>query len=220
MEVSGFIGALSAAGRIVFADECIVVVDKPAGMLSVPGRGEAKRDCAIARVQASFPDARVVHRLDMATSGLLLVARGPEMQRRMSKSFAGREVGKRYVAIVAGLVRDDEGTVDLPLIADWPNRPKQRVDPAAGKPSCTHWRVLARDVAAQCTQVELQPVTGRSHQLRVHMAAIGHPMLGDTLYSPAAVQELAPRLMLHATRLDFAHPATGVRTTLESPAPF
>jgi tRNA pseudouridine32 synthase/23S rRNA pseudouridine746 synthase len=204
----------------LYADAHLVVADKPAGLLSVPGRGEDKSDCVAARVQQAYPDALVVHRLDMATSGLFLMARGADMQRRLSMAFEGREVQKRYVAIVSGILDDDEGTIALPLIADWPNRPRQVVDPERGKPSRTHWRVLARDAVAGATRVELEPVTGRSHQLRVHMAAIGHPILGDALYAPPPIQAAAPRLMLHATRLALAHPATGEPFALESAAPF
>ena len=189
-------------------------------MLSVRGRGEDKQDCVATRVQCAFPDALVVHRLDMATSGLLLMARGAAMQRRMSMAFMARQVEKRYVAVVAGLVEDDEGAIDLPLAADWPNRPKQVVDPANGKPSRTHWRVLARDPGADCTRVELEPVTGRSHQLRVHMMSIGHAILGDGLYAPGVVQARAPRLMLHASRLAFTHPATAEAVELTSTPPF
>ena len=204
----------------MFADAYLVVVDKPAGFLSVPGRGEDKQDCVAARVQQQYPDVLVVHRLDMATSGLFLMARGADMQRQMSLAFAGREVGKRYVAVVAGLMPEDEGTVDLPLIADWPNRPKQMVDAANGKPSRTHWRVLSRDAHANTTRVELEPVTGRSHQLRVHMMAIGHPILGDALYARPDVLDSAPRLMLHASELEFTHPATGLTIRIGCAAPF
>jgi len=193
-------------------------VDKPAGLLSVPGRGEGKRDCAAARVQAKYSDALIVHRLDMATSGLLLMARGAGMQRRMSAAFAGREVAKRYVAVVAGVIADDEGTIDLPIAADWPNRPKRIVDLAAGKPSRTHWRVLAR--GEDTTRVALEPVSGRTHQLRVHMMAIGHPIVGDALYAPPNIRDLAPRLLLHACELSFAHPESGELVLLRSDSPF
>lgn len=189
-------------------------------MLSVPGRGPDKADCASARVQAAYADALVVHRLDMATSGLLLMARGPDMQRRMSEAFAGREVRKRYVAVVAGLIASDEGEIDLPLAADWPNRPKQVVDRVAGKPSRTLWRVLERDEKAVTTRVELEPVTGRSHQLRVHMQAMGYPIMGDSLYAPAQAAAGSSRLMLHAADLEFAHPATEAILALSSPSPF
>ena len=204
----------------MFADEWLVAVDKPAGLLSVPGRGAGKQDCAAVRVQRDWPDALVVHRLDMATSGLLLMPRGALMQRRLAAAFERRAVAKRYVALVGGIVGPDEGVVDLPLLVDWPRRPLQKVDRANGKPSVTRWRVLARDAAAHCTRVELEPLTGRSHQLRVHMQAIGHPIAGDPLYAARTQAPLAPRLMLHATRLAFAHPASGEPLTLESPAPF
>ena len=198
---------------------CLVVV-KPAGLLSVPGRGEHLQDCVAARVQAQFGDALVVHRLDMATSGLMLFARGVDAQRTLSRAFAQREVHKRYVAIVHGRVDPAEGEIDLPLLADWPNRPLQKVDAAHGKPSLTRYRVLAHDAAANTTRVGLEPVTGRAHQLRVHLLAIGHPILGDALYAPAAVQALASRLLLHAESLTFAHPATGEALRLECDAPF
>ena len=196
------------------------MADKPEGLLSVPGRGEDKQDCVAARVKCMFPDALIVHRLDMATSGLFLMARGVEVQRKLSIAFAGRDVHKRYVAVVDGLLREDEGTIDLPLIADWPNRPRQMVDHERGKPSLTHWRVLHREVPARTTRVELEPITGRSHQLRVHLSSIGYPILGDALYAPPRVQSAAPRLMLHATRLELTHPATGEAITFDSPAPF
>jgi tRNA pseudouridine32 synthase / 23S rRNA pseudouridine746 synthase len=205
---------------IVFADAFIVAVDKPAGMLSVPGRGADKQECASASVQGAFADALVVHRLDMATSGLFLMARGAAVQRQLSMAFAAREVRKRYVAVVAGVMQADDGEVDLPLVADWPNRPRQLVDTNTGKPSRTVWCVLHRDAAAGTTRVQLEPVTGRSHQLRVHMQAIGHPILGDALYAPPSVRDGASRLMLHATALDLVHPATGEPISLQSPAPF
>ena len=202
----------------MYVDEHVIVLDKPAGLLAVPGRGEDKQDCLSARAQALWPDALVVHRLDMATSGLFLMGRGLHVQRVLSRAFAERRVEKRYEAVVAGRIEEDEGVVDLPLGADWPNRPLQRVDPEHGKPSTTRWRVLARD--EDSTQLELEPVTGRSHQLRVHLRAIGHPIVGDALYAPPEVQARAPRLLLHATRLQLAHPATGEPLTFVSPAPF
>jgi tRNA pseudouridine32 synthase/23S rRNA pseudouridine746 synthase len=182
--------------RVVYADDRLVVVDKPPGLLSVPGRTEP--DCASARVQALYPDALVVHRLDQATSGLLLFARGAQAQRELSADFAERRVGKVYVAVVAGRL-EGEGVIDLPLGADWPNRPRQQVDFKRGKPSQTRWRVLAHE--GPDTRLLLTPVTGRSHQLRVHLAHVGHPILGDALYAPPAVAAAGPRLLLHASEL-------------------
>lgn len=178
-----------------------VVIAKPSGLLSVPGRGADKQDCAWARVAARYPDALIVHRLDQATSGLLVLARGEAMQRALSEAFAQRRVHKRYEAVVQGLVAQDEQEIDLPLIADWPNRPRQMVDRARGKPSLTRLRVLARDLSAGTTRVALEPITGRSHQLRVHLLAIGHPILGDALYAPPEACRRAPRLLLHASAL-------------------
>lgn len=212
---------------LVYGDRHLLVVDKPAGLLSVPGRGPGKQDCALARVRRDHPDALVVHRLDMATSGLLLMARGPAVQRALSRAFEQRRVGKRYLALAAGRIGapasvDDDGwgCVDLPLAADWPNRPLQVVDPVHGRPSQTRWRILGYDAARDATRVELEPVTGRSHQLRVHLLALGHPILGDALYAPPAVRERAPRLLLHASVLELVHPATGERLRWCSPVPF
>lgn len=208
--------------EIVHADASLLVLDKPGGLLAVPGRGPDKQDCVAARAQAHYPDARVVHRLDMDTSGLMVMARGAAAQRELSRAFAARSVHKCYLAVVAGHVEppaDEWGCIDLPLVCDWPNRPRQIVDHAVGKPSLTRWRVLEH-AAAGTTRVELEPVTGRSHQLRVHLAEIGHPILGDPLYAPAALRTCVPRLMLHAWRLAFAHPASGEPLVFERPAPF
>ncbi len=205
---------------LVYVDEHLVVLDKPAGLLAVPGRGEGKQDCLAARARQLWPDALVVHRLDMATSGLFLMGRGLTMQRRLGRAFEQREVEKRYVAVVAGALAADAGTIDLPIGADWPRRPAQKVDAAAGKPSMTHWRVLSRGTAPASTRVELTPVTGRTHQLRVHLQAIGHPILGDALYAPPEARAAAPRLMLHATRLALAHPGSGEPLSFDIPPPF
>ena len=205
---------------LIYVDEHLVVLDKPAGLLAVPGRGADKQDCLSARAQALWPDALVVHRLDMATSGLFLMGRGPRMQRALSRAFAEREVGKRYEAVVAGALGapGDAGEIALPLAADWPRRPLQKVDTAHGRPSITRWHVLA--LADDTTRVALEPVTGRSHQLRVHLLAIGHPILGDALYAPPAVRDRAPRLLLHARALRLAHPATAEPLAFESAVPF
>lgn len=210
---------------VVHRDDQLLVLDKPHGLLSVPGRGADKADCLSARVQAHDPDALVVHRLDMATSGLMLMARGADMQRRLSRAFAERNVSKRYVAVVAGLLEargteDGWGVIDLPIAADWPNRPLRIIDSERGQASVTRWRVLAHDGAAGTTRLELEPVTGRSHQLRVHLRAIGHAILGDALYASPAIASAAPRLLLHACSLRLAHPRSGAAMEFSSPAPF
>ncbi len=208
---------------LLHLDEACVVVDKPAGLLSVPGRGPDKQDCAARRVQAGVPDALVVHRLDMATSGLWLMARGLPMQRAFSRAFEQRDADKRYVAVVAGRLAapdtaDGWGEIDLPLAADWPRRPMQKVDPQAGRPSQTRWRVLAHE--GDNTRLELAPLTGRSHQLRVHLLALGHPILGDALYAPPEVQARSPRLLLHACRLSLPDPLGGPVRTWACEPPF
>ena len=205
--------------EIVAVDDAFVIVDKPSGLLSVPGRGPDKQDCLIARVQAEFSDALVVHRLDMETSGLMVFARGIDAQRAISRAFEQRAVSKYYVAVAYGLIEDDVGTINLPLICDWPNRPRQMVDHTIGKPATTHFEVLARDALTQRTRVGLTPITGRSHQLRVHLASLGHPIIGDSLYAttPPAAGE---RLMLHAARLGFPHPDSGVLCEFSSAVPF
>lgn len=201
---------------LLHADESLLVVDKPPGLLAVPGRGEGGRDNLAARVQHRWTDAMVVHRLDMATSGLMLFARGAAMQRALSMAFARGAVAKRYVAVVEGIVDGDEGLIDAPLAADWPQRPRQRVDDLRGKPSTTRWRVIAREPDA--TRLLLQPLTGRTHQLRVHLQWLGHPIRGDALYAPAPLR--AGRLLLHATRLDVVHPRSGKPCGFDSPVPF
>ncbi len=201
---------------MLYADDAVLVACKPAGLLAVPGRGPAGADNLLARLQALHPDAIVVHRLDMATSGLMVYARGATAQRTLSMAFEARRVGKRYEAVVEGCVVGDEGEIDAPLAADWPNRPRQQVDAERGKPSLTQWRVLQR--GPDTTRLALTPVTGRTHQLRVHLQHIGHPVRGDALYAPAPLQ--APRLLLHATHLSFNHPASGLPLSFDSPAPF
>ncbi len=205
---------------LIQVDDALIVADKPAGLLSVPGRGPGKADCLARRVQALYADALIVHRLDMATSGLILLGRGAAMQRCLSMAFAERRVTKHYTAVVDGLLQDDSGEIELPLIADWPHRPRQRVDRGLGKPSLTRWQVIARDALRGRTRLSLQPVTGRSHQLRVHLAAIGHAIVGDALYACPAVAAAAPRLLLHASRLELSHPQDGRRLAFDSPLPF
>ena len=193
--------------RLLYADDALLVLDKPAGLLSVPGRGEDKQDCLSTRVQRHWRDALVVHRLDMATSGLMLMARGTAAQRSLNHAFAQRQVTQRYVALLHGCLAPlpgDWGQVDLPIALDWPNRPRRVVPAEGGKASVTRWRVQAGADAAH-TRVELEPVTGRSHQLRVHMLAIGHPIVGDALYFDRQPID-APRLMLHASQIALLHP--------------
>ena len=269
--------------HLIYQDDSLLVANKPAGLLAVPGRGADKQDCFSARVQAEFHDALVVHRLDMATSGLMVFARGAEMQRRLSRMFHDRKIQKRYIAVVAGRVEGKLigrspspalprwereplagerglsaasseregghllllppgvrkgrcaaaghppayplrvegwdggfGEISLPLMADWPNRPLQKVDHAEGKHSLTRYRVLTYDAKTDVTRVELEPITGRTHQLRVHMAAIGHPIIGDALYGGLK----AERLFLHASLLGFHHPSTGAAVEFHSKAPF
>lgn len=212
----------------IYCDDSLLVLEKPAGLLSVPGRGEDKQDCLSRQVQACYSDALVVHRLDMATSGLMLMARGAGMQRQLSRLFETRQVGKRYVAVVGGQFNvaaleppDAKGwrLVDLPIAADWPNRPLRVIDLINGKPSQTRWRIRSVNDASQTTCVDLEPVTGRSHQLRVHLKALGHTILGDALYgqsTPVPLDAGAPRLLLHACRLSFNHPETGQTLRFES----
>ena len=196
------------------------MVDKPSGLLAVPGRAAHKYDSQSVRVQAVYPHALIVHRLDQPTSGLMLFALNPPAQSVLGRMFQRREVHKEYIAVVAGRPDLPQGEVDLPLIADWPNRPRQRIDHETGKPALTRYEVLEHDAAANTSRVCLTPVTGRSHQLRLHMAALGYPILGDELYADPAIHARSPRLLLHAQRLRFAHPLEGRELVLESPVPF
>jgi len=206
--------------RVLFKDEFLLAVEKPAGLLSVPGRGPDKSDCLSARVQQTFPEARIVHRLDMETSGLVLFARDEAMQRLLGQLFEQRKIDKTYVAIVHGNPDPDSGLIDVPLIADWPNRPLQKVDYVNGKPSQTGFSVLSRDAERDQGRLQLKPYTGRSHQLRVHLHYIGHPIVGDRLYRNPDTPHRADRLMLHATELAFAHPQTEEWLTISCPASF
>ena len=207
------------------ADDDLLVLVKPPGLLCVPGRGPNKQDALSTRAEGLWPGALIVHRLDQATSGLVLMARHIEAQRRLGDAFAQRRVDKRYHAVVRGLLPEPAGTdgwglIDLPIGADWPNRPRQKVDREHGKPSQTRWRPLRHDAARGTTLLELQPLTGRTHQLRLHLASIGHPILGDMLYADPATQALSPRLLLHASALDFAHPGHGGVCQFRSPPDF
>ncbi len=203
---------------LIFADEYLLVLNKPSGLLSVPGRGEDKQDCLTARAQAEFPDALAVHRLDMCTSGLMLMARGKAMQSALSRLFERRQMDKAYEAVLEGQLRAEAGFVELPLICDWPNRPRQMVSFEHGKPSLTEFQRLAWE--GESSRVRLIPHTGRSHQLRVHMQAIGHPILGDEFYATPEGYAASPRLLLHACHLAFAHPVDGRGLVFTSAAPF
>ena len=210
---------------VLYEDAALLVLDKPAGLLAVPGRGEDKQDCLSARVQRHCPDALIVHRLDMATSGLLLMARGAAVQRKLSHAFATRQVSKRYIAVVDGHVApppEGWGVIELPILADWPRRPLRIID-ARGQASVTRWRVLSHGhgtTGRPQSRLELEPVTGRSHQLRVHLQALGHPILGDALYAGAEVQARSDRLLLHACELALAHPLSGEPLNFSSPPAF
>ncbi len=193
--------------RILYQDAQMLILDKPSGLLSVPGKALEHKDCLELRVRRVYPDARIVHRLDMATSGVMVMAMNPDSHRQLSRQFELRQTSKRYLARIWGNPEADAGAVELPLICDWPNRPKQMVHLPRGKKALTHWRVLKRD-SDHCL-VELEPVTGRSHQLRVHMLSIGHPILGDRLYAHPDALAMAPRLQLHACYLGLSHPVSG-----------
>lgn len=212
--------------NILHLDDWLAVIDKPSGLLSVAGRGPEKADCVVARARALWPEASEVHRLDQDTSGIIVIARDPETQRRLHALFAERTVDKRYVAVAAGHIAADHGEIDLPLMKDWPNRPLQKVDHDHGKPSQTRWRVLERCTIATAegelpvTRVELKPLTGRSHQLRLHLREIGHPILGDTFYAPPVIIAAAERLLLHAAMIRFLHPWRNEQVTFHCACPF
>ncbi len=210
---------------LVHEDPHLLVLNKPSGLLSVPGLGPDKQDCLSLRAQQRWPDAMIVHRLDMATSGLILMARGPEMQKKLSMAFEKRQVHKRYQAVVLGSPAakpDAQGwsRIDLPIRIDYFNRPRSIVDPVRGKPSLTLWRALGPGPWPGTTRLLLEPHTGRTHQLRVHLMAQGHPIVGDPLYAPTEGRTLAPRLLLHAGELALRHPVTGHALQLTQPAPF
>lgn len=202
---------------VLHEDHEIVVVDKPSGLLSVPGKGAHLADCLLARVQAAFPSALLVHRLDRDTSGVMVFGQTPHAQRNLSMQFEKRRTKKTYVARVAGKLEPKTGIVDLPLTVDWPNRPRQKVCNEIGKPAETGWRVQRYGEGE--TRVALMPKTGRSHQLRVHMLALGHPILGDPLYAKGTVAG-HPRMMLHAQELRLSHPESGRGMAFRSKVPF
>lgn len=218
-EIHSYHPPMASVLDILHIDEALLVVNKPAGLLSVPGRGADKQDSLATRVQTTYPDALIVHRLDMDTSGLMIMAREITTQRMLGNMFAERQVEKHYIAIVSGLVAQDEGEIKLPLVCDWPNRPRQMVDHLNGKPAHTLYKVTSRDTQSRTTHVQLTPVTGRTHQLRVHMQALGHPIIGDPLYGNDKNKH-AVRMMLHASSLGFQHPTTRQPLHFKSRAPF
>ncbi|MCW6541902.1 bifunctional tRNA pseudouridine(32) synthase/23S rRNA pseudouridine(746) synthase RluA [Yersinia ruckeri] len=205
--------------HILYQDLHIMVVNKPSGLLSVPGRAPENKDSIMTRIQADFPTAESVHRLDMATSGVMVVALTKAAERELKRQFREREPKKSYIARVWGHLEQDEGLIDLPLICDWPNRPKQKVCYETGKSAQTEYQVLCHD-ADGSTRVKLSPITGRSHQLRVHMLAMGHPILGDGFYAHPEAKAMASRLQLHAQELCITHPEFGTPMHFRSEADF
>ena len=205
--------------EILWADDTFVAVAKPPGLLSVPGRGPEKADCVHSRLLAKFPEARVVHRLDQPTSGVLIFALTADAQRQLSSLFETRQMVKRYEAIVQGGIEESAGLIDLPLSTDWPNRPRQKICSLEGKSAQTEYEVLAdANLASKgLSRVSLTPRTGRTHQLRVHLQAVGHPIVGDSLYGDGKDGD---RLLLHAASLEFAHPVSGEWVSLSSKVPF
>lgn len=203
--------------EIVYSDENLVVVNKPSGLLSVPGRGPDKADCVLSRLQQQFPTIRIVHRLDCATSGLMVLALDADSHRELSRQFHDREVKKQYEALVYGYMENESGEVNQPLMTDWPNRPRQMISPE-GKPAQTYYRCLNRSQSE--TRVELSPITGRSHQLRVHMLYTGHPILGDNLYAEGDALVAKDRLCLHATYLSLLQPDSKKAMEFTSEAQF
>lgn len=205
-------------GDILYHDHRLLVINKPMGLLSVPGIGPEKQDCLIARVRETYREARIVHRLDRDTSGVIVLALDAEAHRQLSIQFQEREVHKTYRAVVIGVMEGDKGEIDLPIRKDLDDPPRQMVDHEQGRAAFTRWRVLER--SADRTHIELTPLTGRSHQIRVHLKAIGHPILGDDLYAPPEALAMADRLMLHAHTLTIVHPETAAPMTFEARCPF
>lgn len=203
--------------NILHADDDIVVLDKPSGLLTVPGKDPALSDSLETRVQARWPTSKVVHRLDKDTSGILLMALNKKALGHLGSQFEHRKTTKSYIARVWGRVEGEHGAVDLPLATDWENKPRQRVDHERGRASRTEWEVIGREPDA--TRLRLVPLTGRTHQLRVHMMTLGHPILGDEFYATGAALAAADRLQLHAAELGFTHP-DGTPMVFRSEPPF
>lgn len=204
---------------ILYQDDDFIVLNKPANLLSVPGRGPEKQDCLSARVQAEFPSALIVHRLDYDTSGIILMALNKPAQSNISRLFQEREVSKTYIAVVNGHIKQNTGSIDLPMRCDYEHRPLQIIDHEQGKSALTHWKVLEQ-YENNTSRVELKPHTGRSHQLRLHMYSLGYPILGDNLYGTPESYAMSKRLLLHAQQLAFTHPFTGQTTEILTQCPF
>jgi tRNA pseudouridine32 synthase / 23S rRNA pseudouridine746 synthase len=206
--------------QLLYKDDVLLGLNKPTGLLAVPGVGPDKQDCLSARVQADFPEATVLHRLDRDTSGVMVLARTPEAHRQLSRQFELRQTEKIYHAVVAGSPAEEEGVIDLPIHRDWTKHdpPMYKIDAEKGRASVTHWRVLKR--FGDRTSLELQPITGRSHQLRLHLQVIGHPILGDPIYATPAQQAMADRLMLHASMLQVTHPVSCEALVMDAPCPW
>ncbi len=205
---------------ILYLDDDLLIANKPPGLLCVPGKGPEKQDCLYNRALKFNPNARVVHRLDQGTSGIVMFPLNYLTLKNLTHKFEAREIHKRYVAVVEGLVEEDEGEIKLPLICDWPNRPLQKVCFEHGKSAHTRYKVIERNTEQNTTRVLLEPVSGRTHQLRVHMLSLGHPMLGDGLYAPEPVLAKSPRLLLHAQELWLDHPISGVEIRIKTNADF
>lgn len=204
--------------NVVYHDEDILILDKPSGLLTVPGKDPKHADCLEARAIEKFSNALIVHRLDMDTSGLIVMGLNKFSHRHLSLQFQNRNVDKAYEALVYGNPDEQSGKIDLPLICDWPNRPKQMVDHDNGKKSLTEWRLI--DHKQDISRVHLIPHTGRSHQLRVHLMSIGHPILGDRFYAPDKAYKMEKRLCLHSKKLTVMHPVRKEKITFESKVPF
>jgi tRNA pseudouridine32 synthase / 23S rRNA pseudouridine746 synthase len=205
---------------VLYADDALLVVDKPSKLLSVPGRLEANKDCLITRIQETHSSALIVHRLDFDTSGIMVIALNKEVHRHLSRQFQDRETKKQYTAHVDGLVELDQGEIDLPIVCDWPNRPKQMICYEHGKASQTQYTVVSRDPETNTTIMALTPITGRSHQLRIHMRELGHPILGCDMYAYESAYLKSPRMLLHGCFLAFTHPDSGEWLEFNCPAPF
>jgi tRNA pseudouridine32 synthase/23S rRNA pseudouridine746 synthase len=203
---------------VIHVDDDILVLDKPSGLLTVAGKTEDLSDCLEARVCAKFPTASMIHRLDMDTSGVIVLALNAASHAHIGLQFEKRQTMKSYIARVWGQMTEASGRIDQPMKTDWPNRPKQWVDPVNGRPAITDWEVI--ETCVDHTRVKLFPQTGRTHQLRVHMAWLGYPILGDNLYAPDDALAASDRLCLHAQMLRFRHPSSGAMLQFESPVPF